>query len=712
MKPRLSNRLRSINTAFAVLLLVIAPFNLAFSEAPQLPTAPALPTSPAVVNITPVAPELPGAPTLPTLPNANSSDTDTAGDPNNQPSITETIPNTSADAPPSTTVVDVPIDLDNESDTALVPSLLLGEGLSISNPEVSNENTGAESNDNSLIPDSNSTTVNNTNNAKLSNVFNISSDTGDNGANYNTGDGSVKTGDSNIILSILNLINTTFVALPGGEIKFLFENIAGSLFGNYLVDPLSGETYALNGSRVATNNDTGAGSTNSAIINTNNSTTLNNSNNADLDNNYNISSNTGDNTASYNTGDGSITTGGSNISLNLLNFINSSFTATNFGLVGVLNVFGDWLGDLLLPKSLVSGLASSGSGDGSLIVENDITGSDSNNLASLTTSNALDIDNDNNADILNNINIANNTGDNTSGYNTGSGLVDTGDTNTKLSIDNIANQNIIGDTVFFFLINVAGEWIGTNFLSSGLGIVNTGCGTGCIDNISATNSETGAESDNTAIIDTSNNLDINNLNDGALSNNITIDANTGDNKTAYNTGNGNITTGDSNILANIANVMNVNVVAKKFVFLIVNVFGNWNGNIDVKKDTEDVAITAENVAKVPTEVYLTTVPAAVSFYKYFEPQVTADHPSYSDQNVAVRNTNTGADSENNTIVLAANTDNSSSSGNILGVSTVDNKKSSTGILDSLRKYTMQILILLTIIYLSFLSVYFKRKKRI
>ena len=198
----------------------------------------------------------------------------------------------------------------------------------------------------------------------------INSNTGLNEVNYNTGNASVKTGDADSTLNLLNFINSTFTTLPGSGILFVYKNIYENLFGDYIVDPLSGETYALNGARINT-------------VDSKNSTIINNNNDANLSNNFALTANSGNNEASYNTGNGNITTGDANVALNLFNFLNSSITASQDGVFGIFNVFGNWTGNLLIPDSML------GSNNTStyFIVGNNIT----------DISNTLYINNNNNA---------------------------------------------------------------------------------------------------------------------------------------------------------------------------------------------------------------------------------------------------------------------------------------------------------------------------
>ncbi|MBI5452742.1 hypothetical protein HY945_04735, partial [Candidatus Gottesmanbacteria bacterium] len=68
-------------------------------------------------------------------------------------------------------------------------------------------------------------------------------------------------------------------------------------------------------------------------------------------------------------------------------------------------------------------------------------------------------------------------------------------------------------------------------------------------------------------------------NTASISNNITANSDTGNNKAEYNTGAGEIETGNAKTGLNLVNMVNTNVVAKKFVAVIVNVLGAFLGNV-------------------------------------------------------------------------------------------------------------------------------------
>jgi len=569
-------KLTHLSAVITAVVMTLSPLFSVYAEAPNVPIAP---TKPVYNEVIPNSPAAPASPLSP------------AGTPVVEETTTpvvlpgESVPTGSL----GTDIAVIDLAAPKTSEDAVIP--LAGNMASLG-AEVSNSNTGSGSENSAgvgplaspLFGIGNSdTTINNNNTAVVDNIFDLIAMSGGNQSSYNTGDGSVTSGDSNVMLSLFNLINTVFIAPNGGNIGIVMGNILGDLIGDYLVGP-AGEYYSLSGSRLDVgNSDTGANSTNTALVNAGSNTTVNNVNDGTLANNIDVNANTGGNQASYNTGNGSVSSGDANVSLNLLNFLNSSFYASDFGLFGILNVFGDFIGNLIIPDSLSRSAGAGGSFD--LQVGNDTTGADSVNTASVDATSNLDINNDNSADILNNIIVSGQSGNNNSGYNTGDGSVASGNVNTDLNVGNNANQNIVGDTVFYAVINVLGEWTGYNALASLFRTLVLPNADGNGQTIIVTNANTGAGSVNEAEVNLDQSTTINNDNTAAIANNVNIDTNTGSNSASYNTGDGSVKSGNVDILANIFNLANLNVVANRFAFFVVNIFGDWKGNVDNKAST-------------------------------------------------------------------------------------------------------------------------------
>jgi hypothetical protein len=76
--------------------------------------------------------------------------------------------------------------------------------------------------------------------------------------------------------------------------------------------------------------------------------------------------------------------------------------------------------------------------------------------------------------------------------------------------------------------------------------------------VEATNSNTGADSDNDASVTIENNTTVNSTNNADINNTITVNANTGNNSADRNTGDGSVSSGDINGSVSVANLGNEN----------------------------------------------------------------------------------------------------------------------------------------------------------
>jgi hypothetical protein len=169
------------------------------------------------------------------------------------------------------------------------------------------------------------------------------------------------------------------------------------------------------------------------------------------------------------------------------------------------------------------------------------------------------------------------------------------------------NTNIAGDSSgdvwWLVLVNNMGTWVGhilgapdgSNTAGSDMTFTIAPDGS-----IVALNSGNGAGSTNTINNDTINNSTTTQTNNAALTNNLTITANTGGNNADRNTGgNSSITTGNANVAANIVNFINNNFVGHKFMIAIVNIFGTLVGdivppNVPLPVHNQEVASALQN----------------------------------------------------------------------------------------------------------------------
>lgn len=126
--------------------------------------------------------------------------------------------------------------------------------------------------------------------------------------------------------------------------------------------------------------------------------------------------------------------------------------------------------------------------------------------------------------------------------------INTGDAISVVSLLNQVNFTIEGSTIHFVTINIFGKLTGNIILPefSALESCNE-CG-----------------------------ISVNAQNQATVNNNVISQANTGENTITYEN-NGSITTGDAASVVNLTNWINTNIVGLLIFNLVINVFGQWNG---------------------------------------------------------------------------------------------------------------------------------------
>jgi hypothetical protein len=475
--------------------------------------------------------------------------------------------------------------------------------ISLTDLSSGNSQTGSGSDNNSATSANNSNNTGISNKADINNLVGFGANSGNNSASKNTGSGNVASGDADVALTAINTANNVGVGL---ETFNVYDDQTGDIVIDYSKIPL---LNSASGNQSSSNTTTGADSNNNASTTANNGNTLLIDNNGNVINNYDINANTGENSADKNTGDGSVTTGDANVAFNLINFLNNVLAAPGKLLLGVVNIFGTLNGNIVL-----QGLdGNSGTvNSGSLGSSNGTTGADSSNNAASILSNDTDISLINSANLANNVNLNTTTGNNTADKNTGSGSITSGDVTANLKVTNVANTTTVGNgqDVWMVLINNLGVWSGQLF--------NTDSSTGVYSpffnftvnpdgSISASNQNTGADSKNNASASDSNKTDIAINNNTTLTNNVTINANTGNNSADKNTGSGTIKTGNVSVSANIINLINNTFLGGNFALTIVNVFGKFFGNVEkagtgtpvIVNQTSSIEISSNGVSVKP-----------------------------------------------------------------------------------------------------------------
>jgi hypothetical protein len=303
------------------------------------------------------------------------------------------------------------------------------------------------------------------NNADVENNMYLASNSGDNMASRNTGgDSSIVTGDANVSADLINFVNNNLA----GNVVIGVVNIFGDLIGDIIVpgDCCGSDVLAVNSSN-------GDGSTNTTTVNSTTDTDINQFNNADIENNLVFAATTGDNDTSRNTnGTNYVETGDANVLAQVLNITNLNLVGGDYWLV-LVNDAGQWIGNIIgAPGSKYAGSSIFEfmvGENGELTVANSGNGADSVNNVSVTTENNTEINQTNNAKIVNNVNLSANTGGNSASRNTGgNNSIITGDANIVANIVNFVNNNIVGDgRLFVNVINVFGSWLG-DFVGPGM----------------------------------------------------------------------------------------------------------------------------------------------------------------------------------------------------------------------------------------------------
>lgn len=396
-----------------------------------------------------------------------------------------------------------------------------------------------------------------TNETFLDNTADIGATTGGNTANNND-NVTINTGDAKASSNVLNVVNTNIYNSEG---FFLFlDNLSeGGVSGS--LDLRDYDFFNPTAVLTSTDQRTSAIEENSILkrivdkvkaicpsCGGSGDLTVNTDQVAEITNDIVVRSGTGVNEASGGSGNASINTGDAYAAANVINLANTNIVDSNYLLL-TYNNYGDWDGDLVFPSadSLIEAFSMGGQ-----------------------STPALAVDNTNTTDVNNNADLTAGTGDNTANGGGAGGTISTGDANSSTNILNELNSNLVGGTSFSILIKVHGEWAGDLMgapegmewreTEDGIEIYydpeSGGGGTGSYDSLNITSN-----------------------NSATINNNIEVIALTGENQIRGAGGSTSITTGDANAAANIINVANTNVIGKNWLMAVVNIFGDWNGNL-------------------------------------------------------------------------------------------------------------------------------------
>jgi|GEM_PF-6173739 len=423
--------------------------------------------------------------------------------------------------------------------------------------------------------------VDNNNGAIIDNEATASSTTGENNivSQEDIEDTYIETGNINVYANVLNVVNTN---LYNSKITELVQNFDGLSADLFLNDPgaSSAELSQDLVTRICTDVECKSLS----------SFTLTNDNLSAVANDVDVSGDSGNNslTAGDDVKDSIIKTGDVNAVVNVLNIVNTNLVNSRWTFASI-NIFGDWQGDLVLPSELYfTDYMTIGAADGAAV-----------DLATVKKV-VLDVQNSNDAALINDVSVTANTGNNSldavenedgTGGDIHDSAVETGQSETAANVHNVANINLINTRWYLNLVNTLGNWSGEIYnlpdqvlmspTPGGLSFFSATAGDDAGLYQAFTNAIASMEdATTTATSTTETDVDVNNDNLAGIINDVNVSAETGDNSvTASDIKRTKILTGNARALANIINFANTNLIGSDLQVGLVNVFGDWIGDI-------------------------------------------------------------------------------------------------------------------------------------
>lgn len=370
-----------------------------------------------------------------------------------------------------------------------------------------------------------STTVSLINDAEVLNNATTTAETGENQAGDNS---SIETGDAVAVANVVNTVNT---------------NIYNSEGFVALLNNFSGEVGTIDLRGVMTGGETSPtcnGCDDSVFE------TINASNTASISNNVIVRSSTGENKTGEN---GDINTGSAYAAANVVNVANSNIVDANYALL-VFNNFGDWTGDLIFPNAEFFA---------KLFFGDDIVN---------CCSSDLNVNIENQANVNNSVSTEANTGEN---QIEGEGSIETGNAVAISNTVNQINSNFINADSFSVVLKIHGNWKGGLYnLPPGIYWRETRDGIELLSDPGRGNSRSASGAGESE-------LTVNASNAADIQNNVQVYALTGSNE--VNGGDASISTGDALAVSNVVNIANTNVLGRNWTLAIVNIFGDWNGDL-------------------------------------------------------------------------------------------------------------------------------------
>ncbi|RTK94278.1 hypothetical protein EKI60_04575 [Candidatus Saccharibacteria bacterium] len=379
-------------------------------------------------------------------------------------------------------------------------------------------------------------TTNNTTNASMNNTVEADASSGDAGVWQNTLAGSALSGNAEAMATLISLLQSASNSFGNtqGLVTFI-SNIYGDVVGDLMLDPA--QLVSLLGSGMA---------------NPLNNVTYNSNANNQITNDVDLNATSGNADVVENTTAGDATSGNARAVANIINIINSAISSGQ-SFLGVVNINGNLDGDILLPPDFIDQLIAANVP--TTTIDTGTLLGDSNSSATINNNNG----------ITNNVSASASSGNANVDRNTSAGNATTGLARTNITAFNLTGSQTIGKNSILVFVNVMGEWIGM--------IVNAPQG--------ATAAQLGGGvSQNSSLA--SQNSELNATTNNQITNNINVNAESGDANVSRNTTAGNATSGSADAAVNLLNIANSAMsFSDWFGVLFINVFGKWNGSFGV-----------------------------------------------------------------------------------------------------------------------------------
>lgn len=258
-------------------------------------------------------------------------------------------------------------------------------------------------------------------------------------------------------------------------------------------------------------------------------------------------------------GSASIETGDAQASASAVNFINTNITGNNW-LMAVINVAGNWAGDLIVPGEGLIKTPSAG-----MIFDKIVSINLAENIKNFLSSDAS-------------------TGTNSISSASGSAQIQSGDAVSSASGMNLVNTNIVRNNWFFLMINNSGNWLGRAINWEG-GSQNT------VYEYNFGSLEGSPEPSKCVSVYNYNSAE-------NVNNTVIASANTGRDSIS-SAGDASIYAGNASAQASALNFINTNITGNNWMFGVVNNSGNWTGDVIFGYPDLEVSLIADKSAVQP-----------------------------------------------------------------------------------------------------------------